>query len=400
MKIHIVQKGDTLWNLAKKYNVDFQELKDLNSQLANPDLLMPGMKIKIPTEKKMVQKEGTKEQVITPYKPLPQKAQPVIKEDDHKAKKEVPKQLPKKQVTLPKLPSKPIQLPKLPNIYSTHFNIDVDIEDNDKIYQHQTIQHLHHHEPPKETKPVQKPDKKEKKEEQVAPEMGYWPVMPYCYVWTPCMPVMPQIQTNWQCQPYPNECHTFADPAMFHQGQYYPTDQHHFPKEQKWGEVEQAEDTPDHSPHMSNDNVDPSAYDTYPLHQPTDQQHWGNPNGVPGYAYGQQMPQMSGYDYGQQMMPQMSGYDYGQQMMPQMSGYDYGQQMMPQMSGYDYGQQMMPQMTGYDYGQQMMPQMSGYDYGQQMMPQMPGYDYGQQIPQMPGYDYGQQMSPQQMRDDQ
>ena len=48
MKIHIVQKGDTLWNLAKKYGVSFDELKKMNSQLSNPDMIMPGMKIKIP----------------------------------------------------------------------------------------------------------------------------------------------------------------------------------------------------------------------------------------------------------------------------------------------------------------------------------------------------------------
>ncbi|MEH6944270.1 SafA/ExsA family spore coat assembly protein, partial [Bacillus sp. JJ722] len=48
MKIHIVQKGDTLWKLAKKYGVHFEELKKLNSQLSNPDMIMPGMKIKIP----------------------------------------------------------------------------------------------------------------------------------------------------------------------------------------------------------------------------------------------------------------------------------------------------------------------------------------------------------------
>ncbi|GAA0354924.1 SafA/ExsA family spore coat assembly protein [Bacillus horti] len=49
MKIHIVQKGDTLWKLAEQYGVNFEELKKANSQLSNPDLIMPGMKIKIPT---------------------------------------------------------------------------------------------------------------------------------------------------------------------------------------------------------------------------------------------------------------------------------------------------------------------------------------------------------------
>ncbi|MDW8781527.1 spore coat assembly protein ExsA, partial [Bacillus cereus] len=50
MKIHIVQKGDTLWKIAKKYGVDFDTLKKTNTQLSNPDLIMPGMKIKVPSK--------------------------------------------------------------------------------------------------------------------------------------------------------------------------------------------------------------------------------------------------------------------------------------------------------------------------------------------------------------
>ncbi|MDG4655386.1 SafA/ExsA family spore coat assembly protein [Ectobacillus antri] len=49
MKIHIVQKGDTLWKIAKKYGVDSETLKQANAQLSNPDLIMPGMKIKVPS---------------------------------------------------------------------------------------------------------------------------------------------------------------------------------------------------------------------------------------------------------------------------------------------------------------------------------------------------------------
>ncbi|MCR2820526.1 SafA/ExsA family spore coat assembly protein [Lederbergia panacisoli] len=48
MKIHIAQKGETLWKIAKKYGVDFEELKKMNAQLSNPDMIMPGMKIKVP----------------------------------------------------------------------------------------------------------------------------------------------------------------------------------------------------------------------------------------------------------------------------------------------------------------------------------------------------------------
>ena len=63
MKIHIVQKGDTLWKIAKKYGVNFEELKKMNSQLSNPDMIMPGMKIKVPTSGGTIKKEapmGTK----------------------------------------------------------------------------------------------------------------------------------------------------------------------------------------------------------------------------------------------------------------------------------------------------------------------------------------------------
>ncbi|QGS68953.1 SafA/ExsA family spore coat assembly protein [Oceanobacillus sp. 143] len=57
MKIHIVQKGDTLWELSKKYDVNFEELKQINSHLASPDMIMPGMKIKIPGTTKAVKKK-------------------------------------------------------------------------------------------------------------------------------------------------------------------------------------------------------------------------------------------------------------------------------------------------------------------------------------------------------
>ncbi|WCK53624.1 SafA/ExsA family spore coat assembly protein [Aneurinibacillus sp. Ricciae_BoGa-3] len=50
MKIHIVKKGDTLWKIAKKYGVDFTTLLQANAQIKNPDKIMPGMKVKIPTD--------------------------------------------------------------------------------------------------------------------------------------------------------------------------------------------------------------------------------------------------------------------------------------------------------------------------------------------------------------
>ena len=48
MKIHIVKEGDTLYLLSQKYDIPLQTLIDANPQIVNPSLLMIGDKIKIP----------------------------------------------------------------------------------------------------------------------------------------------------------------------------------------------------------------------------------------------------------------------------------------------------------------------------------------------------------------
>ena len=48
MKIHIVKKGDTMYQIAKKYNVSLEDLIKANPEIANPDVIDVGMKIKIP----------------------------------------------------------------------------------------------------------------------------------------------------------------------------------------------------------------------------------------------------------------------------------------------------------------------------------------------------------------
>lgn len=50
MKIHIVKKGDTLYELSKKYGVPLTKIVDANPQLVDPNKLDIGMKIKVPTE--------------------------------------------------------------------------------------------------------------------------------------------------------------------------------------------------------------------------------------------------------------------------------------------------------------------------------------------------------------
>ncbi|WP_071460253.1 SafA/ExsA family spore coat assembly protein [Bacillus massilinigeriensis] len=97
MKIHIVQKGDTLWKIAKKYGVNFEELKQMNTQLSNPDMIMPGMKIKVPAAGGSVKKEapisggggkGTKINVGS------KKEMPIV---DHPFAKEKPVPLPEQE---------------------------------------------------------------------------------------------------------------------------------------------------------------------------------------------------------------------------------------------------------------------------------------------------------------
>lgn len=47
---HTVVWGDTLWKIAVKYQVGVTELIQMNTQLENPDLIYPGMKISIPSQ--------------------------------------------------------------------------------------------------------------------------------------------------------------------------------------------------------------------------------------------------------------------------------------------------------------------------------------------------------------
>ncbi|TRM12821.1 SafA/ExsA family spore coat assembly protein [Lentibacillus cibarius] len=103
MKIHIVQKGDTLWEIAKQYNADFEQVKEMNPQLSSPDMIMPGMKIKIPSSSKPVKAEKTKKkemqkpEVEKPYKDTSPKPKPVEKEDDVKPPKPVEPKMPIQQ---------------------------------------------------------------------------------------------------------------------------------------------------------------------------------------------------------------------------------------------------------------------------------------------------------------
>ncbi|MGW8959545.1 LysM peptidoglycan-binding domain-containing protein [Paenibacillus sp. NPDC055715] len=57
MKIHIVKKGDTLYLLAQKYNVPLEKVIAANPQLADPNQLSIGEKIKIPADPVAMQEQ-------------------------------------------------------------------------------------------------------------------------------------------------------------------------------------------------------------------------------------------------------------------------------------------------------------------------------------------------------
>ena len=46
--IYFVQKGDTLWNIAKHYNTTVKSIKDANK--LESDLIIPGQKLLIPVK--------------------------------------------------------------------------------------------------------------------------------------------------------------------------------------------------------------------------------------------------------------------------------------------------------------------------------------------------------------
>jgi morphogenetic protein associated with SpoVID len=134
VKIHIVQKGDTLWKIAQKYGVDFEQLKKMNGHLSNPDMIMPGMKIKVPTAGVPVKKEAPKketkinlapkkeENIEHPYahtKPFvsvdieAEFSEPIKEEKVNKAPKAVVNEAPKAPIEeAPKAPIK--EAPKAP----------------------------------------------------------------------------------------------------------------------------------------------------------------------------------------------------------------------------------------------------------------------------------------------
>ena len=310
MRVHIVQKGDTLWKIAKQYAVGFEELKRLNAHLANPDYIVPGMEIYLPEmvvkkEKEVVQqqvvKEHIKEQVKEHVKPIKEVAP---------APKPIPAPMP---VPVPQKPlwqgdiyfQPPPQPMSLP-FQQTHVHFQPTIE--------QTM-----------SMPIPQP--------VVMPQM--MPQQPII-IQQPAPQPAPQPEVKPQPQPVPQQPIYIEQPVHWHP----PMPQmHHMPTCHKCGHGMKMPEPPRVLPIRQEESS------AMPMCGCKDREHQVRNY----YEEIQQMMCMPNPCCSPHMMP------YPMHMMPQMQPVPHPMHMMPQMMP-----QMDPQMMP-----QMMPQMDP-----QMMPQM------------------------------
>nr|WP_242035136.1 SafA/ExsA family spore coat assembly protein [Mesobacillus harenae] len=369
VKIHIVQKGDTLWKIAKKYGVNFEELKKLNSQLSNPDMIMPGMKIKVPTTGGTIKKEspqtgpgaqakinmGTKKEMPVKEHPKEQpKPTPEMKVPKEVPKAEVPKEVPKKPYK-PKMPQPVIPEIDINNYYTLNMaNMSVQ-------------------QPPKQ-QPLQPKPQPKSQPKHVMPEEKQLPQTPQLK--QPKTKPLEQPKMQPQLPLKPDNLFPDIKPDI-------KLDNNQFTEE------ESSPLVPIHQGghHQSMIPYPQNNYPVYPGMQGT-----GYPNqqmmNQPNFQNHSQMPQhpMPGY---QGMSPEVDNAYFDQPGM-ESSGFTPNMPAMPQMHGnmdyqmpyYQMPHQMPPQVQGMsDY--QMPPQVQGMsDY--QMPPQVQGMSDYQMPPQVQG----------------
>lgn len=139
VKIHIVQKSDTFRKIATQYGVDPDELQQLNAHISSPEMIVPGMKIKIPHSAQKVKQETNDESSAEgqEVKPLPE-----IKEDDEQKTSEIKLKAPINHPSKnsPKQTSKKNRLPE-----STHIKQDQATNDQQSLTKHPCCQPIHYH---------------------------------------------------------------------------------------------------------------------------------------------------------------------------------------------------------------------------------------------------------------
>ncbi|MFC0270141.1 SafA/ExsA family spore coat assembly protein [Metabacillus herbersteinensis] len=446
MKIHIVQKGDTLWKIAKKYGVNFDELKSMNTQLSNPDLIMPGMKIKVPSGNVPVKNDA---KVNFSSK----KEMPIA---DHPFAKEKPKMVAEIEDTKPmpmdNKPNMPYVAP-VPNIQQPAYP-EVDVNNYYMLNMAMMPQMPKPQLPPKPNnvmpemmKPVQEEKAKEApktppyavspaQQKEELEDMAKMPNMPNTPQMAPMqnmpihtapamqspqymVPVSPVMPGYGFCYPtYPSQ----AAPG------FYPAMMPNQPFQNAVSPAEYDEDENENEEMVAGamDNMPNMPYQPYPSQVAP--AYYPPPMGYP-YPYGcvPVSPIMPGSGFGYN--PVMGAYGENPQMVsPYMDDDDdddYEYDNVSPMAGnmpypnqvspvYDNGKddcgcgeqpyqqnhhgQMNPyqqgpfgyQQPGYPMGQ--FGQQPGYPMGQ--FGQQPGYPMGGQFGQQPGYPMGQQFGQQ------
>ncbi|MDW0112363.1 LysM peptidoglycan-binding domain-containing protein [Sporosarcina saromensis] len=180
MDVHIVVKGDTLWKIARQYGISFEDLKRVNAHLANPDYIVPGMKIFLPMKKKDqmpgMKVPDKKTDQVKPTKPM---SKPVTETKPVKPKEPIPLPQTKPESVKPTPTPKPTPIP--PATKPT---------------------------PP----PVQMPSGEQKPApQQPAPQMPQM-VMPHYY--QPIIPVPCGWMPIYDADCYPMQHHQFTQPMQ------------------------------------------------------------------------------------------------------------------------------------------------------------------------------------------
>ncbi|WP_226037026.1 SafA/ExsA family spore coat assembly protein [Aquibacillus saliphilus] len=416
MKIHVVQKGETLWSISQKYGVDFEEVKKMNTQISNPDMIMPGMKIRVPTSSKEVKKEKpldkqmkkypskekeekkkqplkedkedfkkqeTKDKVESKKQPIKhsfkdsaKKTMPVIKEDDYK------KTVKEKEG----LPMYPKDIPKMPKMEKDMWKAKTkDKGDMPQVPQynetvhdyHQQMQQPMHEQPmyqpmyqqPMHQQPMYQPMHQQPMHHAPVMPMNQYQPMPHC---VPMNPVPYPVQQ----MPVANPHHQMVENVNWGQNMNdYPNIAAPYPNLPNNDELMESSsgdmDMPEMPQHL------PGVYEENPMNnfnpaygQP---QYMPNQQTYPGYQ-----PDMQQYPYSYQPTQSVP---YSQQ--PNPANYNHPTQQMgyqaPQGDNGYHQQSVYPTMPPVGQGFPGPP-TGGYGY-QQPNPGAPGFD----TPYNPGY---------------
>ncbi|MDA1477426.1 SafA/ExsA family spore coat assembly protein [Bacillus changyiensis] len=336
MKIHIVQKGDTLENIAQKYEVDFKELKSLNSQLSNPDLIMPGMKIKVPSEAVPVKKE----EQVNMRKEFPKPPQHPFADEKPISTVDIEDTKPKEKPSVPYVPP----VPKLGGN---------DLPEGDISGVYQNVSQLHQSSvPPRPYEPQQQssimndqwrneeennmenvnyPNMSQQPQGGMESQMpsgmpsyptGYYP-QPYPFYpgcWIPVSPILPGSGLAYPWYPYPAQMPYMPQAGYMNPGGFQRDDNLDYENDSRQTYYQQPFTAPGY---MGQYPYPPyqGQYPTYPGFTPQGSGYTGNPNdpdcgcggpsqfqgGYPGGVPYGQMPQMGApYMGGYTQQPQTS----------------------------------------------------------------------------------------------